>query len=220
MKANTKWLLLLTIPFVLLLGCETENFDTNLDITLSAGLNSPLMTPCPVVIKRLSYDHSRVTGSSVIDTVYTDSFGRYSWWLKLPNPGNPAKGVYYQAQILESKWELPIAGARTEEIIAGIDNSIFFRVIPKWRHDIVVKDSSGDFEFREISIYNTETLNYYQTETIESFSPNSSKLIIASAPSHSHLFVTVRGISRSTGEYVFIEKIYDSDKNKNIWINL
>lgn len=194
-------------------GCKRESFDTLVNISLVSGINKLSVLPCEVLIYRRKVEDNLLNSWVFINTITTDSLGNTSQWLSLRKP---KKNEFYTAELIESKWQLPISGKIV--IKAGIQNDIGFRIKPKWLHQIILEDSSGKFELKFFKCHNSQTLNFYQTQKFDSFPLNGLELIYGSAPSYSHIFITLLLRSRATKNQIEIKKIYDSESKNNIWI--
>ncbi len=198
---------------MLFIGCKRESFDTFVNVSLVSGIQKLKVLPCKVLIYRNMVEDNLLQNRAFIDTITTDSFGNSSRWLTLLKP---KKNEFYSAELIESKWQLPISG----EILfkAGIKNDIGFGIKPKWLHKILLEDSSGEFKLKFFQCHNSQTLNYYQTQKFDSFPLKGLELIVGSAPSYSHVFITLQLESRLTKKTIEIKKTYDSEQNKFIWV--
>jgi hypothetical protein len=204
--------LLLYLSFV---GCETERFETMVNISLDSRINNLKVLPCKVLIYRQFIEDNLLDGTQFIDTIYTDSFGLANKMISL---SKQAKNEYYVAELLESKWQVPILNQDQKIIVAGIKNDIRFSIKPKWRRQIIIEDSSGKYELNSFQCYNSATVNFYQSQSFESFPKYGKELIYGSAPSYSHIFIKLFLKSRTTKETKIIEKTYDSELYYDIWI--
>jgi hypothetical protein len=183
---------------------------------MRSNINNLSVLPCRVIVKAQRLEDNVPYSSWVIDTIYTDSFGNAS---KMISMSKLKKHEFYTAELLESKWQVPHANQDTKYIIAGIKNEITFGIEPKWRRNIVITDSSGEFEPTSLVCYHSRTTSFYQTETIDSFPRFGQKLIYGSGPSDSHIYIELNLVSRTTKARTRIKHTYDSEKYTNIWIN-
>ena len=154
-----------------------------------------------------------VGGFAIIDTITTDSFGNANKIVKL---GKLKKNQYYTAELIESKWQLPVDEER--KIIPEIENTVGFSIKPKWRRGITLEDSAGRLQMDEYECYNSLTKTYKEFQSFDSLKKFNQQFLYASAPQYSHIFIKLRLHNRNTKELKIIEKVYDTEKYPNIWL--
>jgi hypothetical protein len=180
---------------------------------MSSGIKNLKVNPCKVVVYREYLKDGIFNSKGLIDTFYTDSFGNFTTLISL---SKPRKNEYYSAELIESKWQLPISGKHT--IIAGINNNIGFGIKPKWRHLVTLEDSSGKYKLESYECFNSETKSYRQFEQFDSFPKFGQNFFTTSSPSYSHIFLSLGLRSRNTKEFKEIKKVFDSERYNAIWV--
>ncbi|MFT4876813.1 MAG: hypothetical protein ACI9AU_000868 [Bacteroidia bacterium] len=196
-------------------SCEYERFETELNVSMKSRIANLDVRPTPLAINVKNVDDNLISSSySLLDTIYTDEFGNFNKTIEL---GKLAKNYYYELNLPETKWVLPLES--TAGIRSGIVNNIVFNIEPKWRHDVRLTDTSGRYKVDELFIYNSKTKNYYQFERSIDISPFGNLSIITSAPSYSFIFITLRLIDRITNERATKEIIINAEEVNEIWIN-
>jgi hypothetical protein len=205
-------LLCLCIILQFIHGCK-ESFITTLNVSINSGIQKLKVNPCIVLLKLNSVEDKIITSSSIIDTIWTDSFGFAKVVLGL-QPLN--KKEYYSVELIESRWQLPLK--EEHRIIEGIDNIAGFGIKPKWRRLITLEDSAGKYVLETYECYNSLTQTYKEFEKFDSVPKFQQHILTASAPSYCYIFINLLVHSRATKEKKLIKKVYPSETNPNIWL--
>ncbi|NUM31344.1 MAG: hypothetical protein HUU47_03350 [Bacteroidetes bacterium] len=210
MKTNYIFILILLSLF---LGCRYDNFDTEINVKLISGIKYLKVNPCKVVIYHTKTEWGEPSGYAPIDTITTDSFGNGSKFVKL---FKLKKNEYFAAVLLESKWQFPWDNER--RVIPEIKNTFGYGIYPKWRRTITLEDSSGKYQMDTYEYYHSLSTNNREYIHYDSLKKFNQQFLYQSAPSYSHIFITLYLHSRNTKEKKIFKYIFDANKYYDIWI--
>lgn len=213
MKKSLLKIYFYSIFLFIFFGCKREEFDTSIIASMNSGIKKDLVMPCPIVIYKHSVKHSKVH-KDYVTTIYTDSFGSINKHFDLTNPKNKE---YYTAELLESLWQLPTDNEKV--IKAGFENNLVFNVKPKWRHLVYLIDSSGIYQPCPFVCTNSLTKNYtIEKNYFKIFPKYGTEIMVISAPSFSHIFITLNLFDPVKERRITMNKVYNSETTGDIWI--
>jgi hypothetical protein len=209
-----KSLLTLFLISLLLGSCKKEEFNTQINISLNSGIRTLKTSPTPILITSTLVDMNKEY-KKVIQTIYTDSFGRYSNTINIKKPGNRE---FYKIEPEETLWILPLY--EPQNLTAGFENNIVFDIAPKWRKFIYLTDSSGIFKPEQIHSLHNRSRNYAGIlYNIDSFPKNSRQEYLITAPSDSYISVILSLRNIDTKKLEIRNYKYNANNHNTIWIN-